>query len=1742
MSAKTTNEIQQESQIDLLSEVNRLRDAWQEKYSKKAEGGLVALRGFEFQFLLTLLKVISRWKEASETERQNQNTANEIFAEAISDIAEITDFVIVTQAKQTLSYSSVRQALAGLKEIFDLACELTPDLANRLQFVISGKKFEGQKNPQQIIREWDPKGNKLNEEEKRKLDDFKARVKYEVIPDPKAELTIELENLNRDEDTETTIARWLGYLLQLGYGLPPERIMNLIWLELLNDASLQAFRGTLARLLSQSRYRLGAIRHTFGRNIRLPRTNLLSEFKQKVFANRITLLLGPSGSGKSALCKLGMSVEKVFEDHTCLFLDSSDIFSFTETPDSNSKRDTRRLDELLTSQIIGKTIVIIDDVDNTSDPNFNSVLNLIQNVLAKDNSAYVRFVLAAHLDSERTVRDKISNRLGTKSSIEIQQLPPLPIDEIRSSDATPKEVANLVQRHGDFGPALNLKLLDWVIIDSQENRLDASSLRNDLDILNWFWRDRVGNGREDSQECQVLIEIAQSLAEKFAPDLALNKSPGDPEIRNTLVRRDCLRIVEKRVGVTHRFVGDCARFSYLVENRRELEVSELATLSKNPLWSQPISWFALYLAMESEETWRELLQESYEGNYSQQLINLLLDGAIASKKPSSVFQGIPKKYLPSIVDPLLSRLLAIATLPHPALARISESRSAAKKLAIQQQTTGIPKADLWEPIWSWLLSQNQTSCLVFRAAEAWLNWGEAAVKFPLRKEVATFVLNLAEKVLLPEPNEKNHYYSDDFSSNAFACIVFAIAIIPERSAWLLRVLARREIVTPTRLAPTATSRFFGKGTLEIRHPKGPLAQVNKNFRKFMLKQNGFYLGCVIRRNPELGAELLLALTIKQPGYRYENDNYHRKESIRNTLGTSGSDEIGVCWFNFLPLVYLLQIDETLAIDVIGIVCKVAAEAWQKSHQRPPHKNASLDKSETDADELTLLIDGTRKRFIGGRDFLYWHRNYFKAPKIVACFLMTLENWLYSRPTKLELERCISEIFKRTDTVAVLGVLVSLAKSDFRLLRDSLLPLVSSLQLTIWLSPEYEVIDYAQDYGFNHFDARRNLTEEEYEQLQKYHRLPHRKKNLQEIILNLWINKFIPLEAQAKILDDWDKYQLESIPEISRDRATRIRLWYEHSNWQQDKNDKTKLAFVGTLPEVPDAESKAESTRWNLQCYNIVMMSRQILDKEIEKTLDMHDEVVDLLTSEDYYIALEKHLESQKIWDVMWAKIAIILEEPTSSLPPELEDLLDDRANDLTNLPLDISNSARSQTNDLNTGGFIARVSPKLLSRIESENVFRSTAFRCFIGWRNCNTSTFMRSWIKQYGILHPLTQEFIKIAPLIARFMILTDGFLYAKSVQQNMMPDGTYILPQVEEEITAQEEPLIEEFWSIFEQDFIEKNLPKEISLVEAFNWTPESFEQYFQEIPDCLRQSYIDNQIDWEFLAAAFIPVLELEPNNKEIDGLVNSLCQQILDALLCERKIIFTKYTVEEQKLGHSHDLEKLNEAQVKLLDGVFTPQNPDICARIDLLLSVFQDYKFVDCDVLWNVTLTLRYSTIEKEKVFPIANAIGKYLFSISSEKDIEKQFFASFNDIWKIWENLISFLSQEQEFQKKNATHTDLWLAEFFNNFKDILLPKLSLRMEMYRVAKLTRHQKLRRKLFTYSMQQQELLPTYKNDESKLLVEVIAEFLASDKAWIQERQPRLNDLKTLLEHLQEIDAPGARILGDSIAKELAHPSN
>jgi ATPase family associated with various cellular activities (AAA) len=1760
-----------------MSTIDEFKNLWEQQYPHHAEGGLQAISGFEHQFLLMLLKIVHLWKRSTDSERQNLITATKIQTEAISDITESDiDTLTFIQVKRTLSNSTLDKALEELWNIFNLALNHYPNLVDSLRFVVSGK-IEASVNSTNTIAGW---GSKKYKDRVQDLTRFKKHVSYELVSNPREDLAAQLGTLGLEENSETTISRWLGYLLQLGSGFSSESISRLIWQELIHDRSLEAFQATIARLFSLSRYRLGNIRATLGDRVTLPIPQL-SNLQTSIVDNKISLLIGPSGAGKSALCKIG--IQQHFKDSfDCLFLQASDIFSFTESSDVTANRGLRRLDELLVASVLQKPVlIVIDDLSDADNLHFEAVLSLLQNTLTDVKSTNVRFILVTHLDAKQRINEKIAARFGNNSLCAKVELPQLPIKELQSSKDLPTNIISLIARHREFGPALNLKLVDWLVRSDRQEQLDVSVFRNDLDLLTWFWRDYIRDGRDLSDSSQALIKIAEELATKFTPDLPLCFDPSiKTETLRTLVRRDCLRVMNERLAVTHRFVGDCARFQFLRANIREIECQHLVEYLKNPFWVQPIRWLMLQLAMNSpaSETWEELIIEALDGEYLQ-LLDLLLDGAILSKQPDILLDRCPHQSLPFIIERTIARLLAIATDLDPLYTEILHSVSLPERIAIEAKATGIPKVDLWEPVWRWLLAQTPEiliaeSCIFFKAAEVWLIWCAYTKNFPLRSEVANLTLDLAQRVLLPDPDpetsqishnidifefielkekglipqpqlsNRKYYYLGDFESNAFVCIVLALKIVPERSSWFLRVLAGREIVPANKLEPTEVSRSIvvpGIGVLAAPHPSGPQATVNRRFRKFMLDRGGLYLNCVMRFSPDLGAELLLALTIKPPSYQYEEED--EDDSVNDDWQTSGSHEIDVCTFKFTPLLLLLELNEVLAIDIVATLSKVATEYWHQHRWLKGRLEGSLA---TDTDGITIIVDGERKFLKGGRHALYWHRNYPFCPRILACLLMTLEGWLYSRPTRSQLEKSISLVFQYADTVAMVGVLVSLAKCDPRLLREPLLPLLSSIQLLVWL--ELDPRDGCHNYTFDLIGAQKLLPQERQE-LFNFHNLQYRHIHLSEKALQIWLYEVIVANKSPLVLNNWDEYQLDLVPKPSEYQALKIRIRFDPNNWNliQDDDGNSFFNFIGSFPKNSEVEFQAEIAMKNLQHLDISMIVRQVLDGEQEKTLELHERMTSFLTSEEHSHYWTEDVDLQCRANGFWGAIAIILEPPFNTLSQELQSEINHLAEASIALPIALDRFNRCQVYNLDANAFIAHAAPKLIRNVQSNIIIWTHAiFRCFIGVRNGNTSAFMKSWLKEYGLEHPLTPRLINLAPRTARLISLTHSIAYAKLIQKNSLDDGSYIVPRPEEidyEVCQRRNPEIEAAWLNLQNDFVEGKIPPS-SIVDTFDWIPDILIQQIQQLPDWLQERFFRSSLDWGFLSAVLVPVLKSNIDSDRHREIVASLCDRVLQAFLHKRENIYKEYK-SKQDSGRSDINLHIYDRKEQFLDAVILSKCINPVDRVKELIARLKSIDLRDCILLGHIVDTLSYSFIDCENPDldyvdlkeQIALIIGDYL---CESNDRQEASLRVLGDDVEVWEKSIELLTRESRI-KEDAARVDRSLTRFFERFQDVLFPWRGIREQLYRIGQTVGYQQLRRSIFMAIVRHQELLSSHRDDENRLLVRVLAKLWDSDRQWIVSKQSRLQDLRKILEPLQELDITGARILADRVASFLSNSS-
>ncbi|MBK1990723.1 hypothetical protein A0J48_024955, partial [Sphaerospermopsis aphanizomenoides BCCUSP55] len=281
------------------------------------------------------------------------------------------------------------------------------------------------------------------------------------------------------------------------------------------------------------------------------------------------------------------------------------------------------------------------------------------------------------------------------------------------------------------------------------------------------------------------------------------------------------------------------------------------------------------------------------------------------------------------------------------------------------------------------------------------------------------------------------------------------------------------------------------------------------------------------------------------------------------------------------------------------------------------------------------------------------------------------------------------------------------------------------------------------------------------------------------------------------------------------------------------------------------------------------------------------------------------------------------------------------ASSLENFPINLDYSSRYQILNLDAEAFISHVAPKLLKRINDENTFRSSVFRCLIRIRNCDTTTFRRSWIKEYGITNSLTQEIINLLPYISRLISLTDTLIEFYRYQHSMNQYGVPIVPivptpnDIDQETNNYINCQLEEIWLMYKNEFVEKCLNKK-PILEIVEWMPERFVQLLQECPIRLHKS-----LDWEFLSAGLIPVLETEQDNQNADILLNSLCKEVILVFLHESKKSYTNQTNKNNRISNT----QIYPSQSKLLNVITKPLSLENNIIIDQVINVMDNLELV-----------------------------------------------------------------------------------------------------------------------------------------------------------------------------------------------------
>jgi hypothetical protein len=187
--------------------IQRLRARWEENHPTKATGGLNAIAGFDYQFVVVLRDTVKGWLSKERSQRGDPG----VFTEILSDVVQIAadGSVHVTQIKRTQSGSSVRAALDDLWSIYRLVSEFEPSLSEIMEYRIVSVRSKIE-DVRRILSSWRPK--EINDSDST-LQSFLGRVRTEIDADPESEILTLLANECRADEPLAVTHRWLGRLV-----------------------------------------------------------------------------------------------------------------------------------------------------------------------------------------------------------------------------------------------------------------------------------------------------------------------------------------------------------------------------------------------------------------------------------------------------------------------------------------------------------------------------------------------------------------------------------------------------------------------------------------------------------------------------------------------------------------------------------------------------------------------------------------------------------------------------------------------------------------------------------------------------------------------------------------------------------------------------------------------------------------------------------------------------------------------------------------------------------------------------------------------------------------------------------------------------------------------------------------------------------------------------------------------------------------------------------------------------------------------------------------------------------------------------------------------------------------------------------------------------------------------------------------------------------------------------------------
>jgi len=851
---------------------------------------------------------------------------------------------------------------------------------------------------------------------------------------------------------------------------------------------LEPYGDDWRKIQAYSEKTISRIPNLIGGRVKVERTELQRQLIDILNKNKIVLVLGASGTGKTCLVKdVSSSLEWP------IWIDCKDIVS--RQLDSELQL-SNCLETTLNVVPSSKATMILDGleaIDQNSSKNLSKILSPI--ILNSEDNPW-RLIITCQIEEWERVHTEltvIGFRLLQYNELTVGNLS---VDDTEQVWKAFPQIISLFKHEHLWPILLNPQILNLIASKSHELPEDeVVRWLGESHLIEWFWERLIRKPPNASSRARFTMDIAVRQADNLSRKIPiLEFASSELSSLDELLVDHLLVLEDERLNFRHDSLGDWTRQRILISKQESLK-DFLVTRLDSPAWHKSIRLFSLHFLefLGNIDQWQSYFNCLNENKSAQIYQNLFLDAIISSANPARLLGILWPKLIEDdgiLMRRLLRLFLHSATTPNPTMRALGSRLKKITDIDIDSYQR-LPIIQYWPPFLS-ILSTNMDYVLnvvlidAAEIADAWLRRG-VKMEFLLDafKDAAKLSIGTANVIrewTLESRSGKVLYHTSENEKIIFRALLAAAEYEPEKAEDLLLFFSGEE-----------KQPIMGAQT-EIQSSKAKPAQTcraDSVFRNVCLHDPDAFKP-LIDSNPGLAKNVLLALLIEK---QVENDDgwSHISRRLLNELGLADTHTWKAPIYHKGPFLYFLKRNPDEGLDLIIKLVNYATDQWIKD----------ATQEQINANSVTFKGGDREILWIGNSYVYYWHINFNSPPTPLVIALMALEKWLYdSIDEGKDITHYLERILEESRSVAFAGVLMAIGKKVPGLFKKQLLPLLAVPEFYFWESG-FQILQGSSWQIAWGFERQGDVGRMFYKLAEEWHNMTHRKISLEERVQGLF---------------------------------------------------------------------------------------------------------------------------------------------------------------------------------------------------------------------------------------------------------------------------------------------------------------------------------------------------------------------------------------------------------------------------------------------------------------------------------------------------------------------------------------------------------------------------------------------------------------------------------------------------------------